>query len=214
MPLTPASVGDRSRLNLSPVKVDAEGRVDPAELDGFTRTVHEWGKRVDQRLDGHDTRMDTEETDVNALLADLETRLAVLEEADQIEAIALTDVACSQGVAFTINVNSFPDRQWVRKTRSGLFQAQMQLVITSAGTAGSVISIGLPFTLKSTGLITGSGWFIDNGTTVYNVTVFPQSTTSFILQADQFNGRFGVLPNFGVVNGDQAFLSLQGQYAQ
>lgn len=46
-----APISKLSRLNLPPLKVDAEGRVDRAQLDHFTRTIFEWGKRVDTMLE-------------------------------------------------------------------------------------------------------------------------------------------------------------------
>ena len=49
-PLT-ATINELSRMNLPPLKLDGEGKLDSMQLEHFHRTIAEWGKKVDLLLE-------------------------------------------------------------------------------------------------------------------------------------------------------------------
>jgi hypothetical protein len=80
----------------------------------------------------------------------------------------------------------------------------IQLNPTSAGTAGSAISVGLPIAARANNnQIVGTGYIYDNSPQFnYNVTAYLISTTAFN-SLYQGGSPWGTSPSLAIANGDQ-----------
>jgi len=84
---------------------------------------------------------------------------------------------------------------------------QMILNCTSAGTAGSVLSVGLPISARAVNSMTAFGYIYDANTNVmYNVVGYAATgtTLNFFYQT---GNAFGVSPAVTIANGDQISLN-------
>lgn len=78
----------------------------------------------------------------------------------------------------------------------------VNLTITSAGTAGNAIVIGLPVAAASSSGVLGSFRYLDAGTTVYAGICFGVSTTTMELASTNNANPFGVSPAVTAANND------------
>ena len=92
-------------------------------------------------------------------------------------------------------------------------QGQILLNCTSAGTAASVVAVGLPIAARATNSMTAFGYIYDASTNVmYNLTGFTSTGTTlqFFYQTG-FN--FGVSPAITLANTDQISLNFSYEIA-
>lgn len=110
--------------------------------------------------------------------------------------------ALTQSVSVTATIN---DAVYYR---SGVFvDAWANLGVTSAGTAGTALSVTLPVTLSSwtANPVIGEGFIFDtSGTDAFAVTVVASGTTSatFVTTSATAAASFGVAPNLAIESGD------------
>lgn len=112
----------------------------------------------------------------------------------------------AQNGARTITIT---DARW---TQSGkLVHCWGFVTVTNAGTAGQPISVSLPVTAKTNGVIAGVGWVVDSGTAAYGGLARILSgagTIQFIATHLTTTGTVGVAPSFALANGDQIFWNI------
>ena len=106
----------------------------------------------------------------------------------------------TQNVTVTKTINNARYCQ-IQKTIIGC----VQLVMTSAGTAGQFVNVGLPIAAKTTGVanMAGNGYIYDASTnTIYNVVgvVNTSTTMAFYYQTGNF---WGSSPNIALASSDQ-----------
>jgi hypothetical protein len=90
---------------------------------------------------------------------------------------------------------------------------QVLLNVTSAGTAGSVVAVGLPISARATNSMTAFGYIYDANTNVmYNVTGYAATgtTLNFFYQT---GNAFGVSPAVTLATSDQISLNFSYEIA-
>jgi hypothetical protein len=92
--------------------------------------------------------------------------------------------------------------RWTRFGRTIL--ASFSLAVTAAGTAGSPVQVGLPFSCAVGGQTAGSGWIYDASTTTrYAGSWEASGTTVVALVTDVTGGNvWGAVPSLALASGD------------
>ena len=114
----------------------------------------------------------------------------------------------TQGVAVTktvVQARYFQFQKFV--------QGQILMNCTSAGTAGSVVAVGLPISARSTNSIVAFGYIYDANTNImYNVTGYAATGTTINFYY-QTGNAFGVSPAVTLANTDQISLNFSYEIA-
>ena len=88
---------------------------------------------------------------------------------------------------------------------------QIRVAATASGTAGSPITLTTPWTMASSNLTIGSGYFYDSSTsTVYNGVARQTSSTTVDVAPDgaSTGGGAGLFPNVAIASGDLFTVSI------
>ena len=90
-----------------------------------------------------------------------------------------------------------------------LIIGQVKLTPSAGGTAGSAITITLPVTAATSGIIVGPGWYSDTGTSDYRGHAFLATTTTLVIYRPVVGtgGAIGLDPNIAVASGDVFYAS-------
>jgi hypothetical protein len=90
---------------------------------------------------------------------------------------------------------------------------QIYMTATSAGTAGQIVAVGLPFTAKNNGAFIGSGFVYDASTnTMYNILPTADAGPTFTMFYETGN-NFGASPAVTLANTDQLRFQLAYEIA-
>jgi hypothetical protein len=99
-----------------------------------------------------------------------------------------------------------------------LVEGNVRVTATAAGTAGSNITLSLPVTAATSGLVIGSGSYFDTGSAEYRGGILSFTTTTIsLLPADvtqaTVNASLGTTPSIAVASGDVFNVSFQYEAA-
>lgn len=95
-------------------------------------------------------------------------------------------------------------------------RVQVKLTVTGSGTTNNAITVSLPVTAITSGIIVGDGLVIDQSVDWYPALVQTQTTNtvSFLrTDASPASGAIGVNPNFGLANTDLIFFDIEYEAA-
>jgi hypothetical protein len=87
------------------------------------------------------------------------------------------------------------------------------LNVTSAGTAGNIVQIGLPIAVRTGTPVVGSGYIYDASTnTIYNGSFYANSSTTMAMFYNAANA-WGGSPNIALASTDQIALTFSYEIA-